>query len=305
MTELLIEPDTIFTALGDYVIIDSSWTYPAFNSTGIDMRAAFTRCHIPDSYFVDLESLRDPACIVDPRLKNVLTPPRPSLLRNMLAGQGIDIDTPLIVYDMDGSASTAPFLRYCLLAEGFTNVRLLKQGLPGWRDVAKLPVSSDGNDAHFLDAAEIQWSDSVQSSEAAAVNTDSVFMDYTSFCAINSGETMPHVIDARIGNNHAAKLPEDYGNVDAPSTHHISYAEIIQDRGFWQDFKEPSSLAALFNRNGITGDRPIVTHCYFGMAAANMMTALELAGFPRGQIYAGGVIDYGVKSGLVSAPSAG
>jgi thiosulfate/3-mercaptopyruvate sulfurtransferase len=296
---IAIEPEALYADLDRVAVLDASWIYPVFNSTGIDMRREYARCHIPGAQFVDLAALRDPGQFADRRLDMILTPPRPGALRAALAQADIDTQTPIVVYDMDGGATTAPFLRYCLLDAGFADVRLLRGGLPGWRNLHKLPVTDDG--PRVLDSVP-------QSARAIdadpALNDDPIFIGYKDFNA-RKNKVDTQDIDARMGDNRFAGLPEDYGRVSIPATHRIAYGEIIEDKGFWQEFQDAESLSTLFNSHGLHTDREIITHCYFGMAACNIMTALELAGFPRGRVYAGGVIDYAVKSGLVSAPAAG
>lgn len=295
----MIEPTVLYGAMASFAVIDASWIYPVLNSTGVDMHREYARCHIPGAQFVDLAALRDPGQLADRRLDMILTPPRPGTLRAALAQADIDTQTPIVVYDMDGGATTAPFMRYCLLDAGFANVRLLRGGLPGWRNLHKLPVTDNG--PQFLDSVP----QSARAIEAdAALNDNPIFIGYKDFIARkNKADTQD--IDARMGDNRFAGLPEDYGPVSIPATHRIGYGKIIEDKGFWQEFQNAESLSALFNSHGLHTDRETITHCYFGMAASNMMTALELAGFPRGRVYAGGVMDYAVKSGLVSAPAAG
>ena len=304
--DIFISPKALNDMRDTALILDASWIYPGFQGGAhIDMRDEFRRQHIPGSCFVDLNQLQDPEKIVDARL-DVLTPPRPGVLTQLVTDKaGAGHDDLIVVSDMDGGAATAPFLRYCLLAEGFHNVRLLKGGLPEWRNIAKLAVSDSIEDAYYLDAASIEWPLADNDPLVRGMATDNVFMDYSAFLAANKDERAPHVIDARIGSNRVANLPGEYTPHNVPATHHISYGEIINDLGFWQDFQDPQKLARLFNSYCIGNDRPVITHCYFGMAASNMMTALELAGYPRGRIYAGGVIDYAVKSGLVQRPAAG
>lgn len=284
----------------DALVLDASWIYRPFQrDRHIDIRAEFGRKHIPGSCFVDLDQLRDPDKLADTRL-DILTTPRPGVLTKLMEQVSAGHDDLIVVSDMDGAAATAPFLRYALIEDGFTNVRLLEGGLPGWRNVAGGPVSASCDDAHYLDAGTIAWPGTGNTGASGTV-----FMDYTAFqrSGLQAPETC--IIDARFAGNRDAGLPCEYDTIDVPATHHIGYGEIIADQGFWQTFKDRDQLAALFNHHGLRGDGTMITHCYFGMAASNMMTALELAGYPRGRIYAGGLIDYANKSGLVSAPAAG
>lgn len=295
----MIEPDSLYHRMTACAVIDASWIYPVLNSTGVDMRDEYARCHIPGAQFVDLAAFRDPDEIADRRLDTILTPPRPGALRAMLAQAGIDTQAPIVVYDMDGGATTAPFMRYCLLDAGFADVRLLRGGLPGWRNLHKLPMTNA--EPRILDNVPEMPRDNTAD---AAPDNNRIFIGYRDFIACKEQSTTQD-IDARMGDNRFAGLPADYWPVSIPATHRIGYGEIIEDKGFWQEFQDTESLSALFNTHGLRSDCTIITHCYFGMAAANMMTALELAGYPRGHIYAGGIIDYAVKSGLVSAPAAG
>jgi thiosulfate/3-mercaptopyruvate sulfurtransferase len=205
---------------------------------------------------------------------------------------GMEPDRPIVVLDQDGGAVTAPFMRYCLLDEGFSDVRLLEGGLPAWRAAGFDTETGNGRE---LDPDSVAWPDS-----GADGLGRGIFIGYDTFVQ-RFDHNHTQSIDARGMGNAVFGLPAEAA---IPRTHRIPYGEIVED-GLWTSFKDAQSLARLFNAQGVQAGAPIMTHCHFGMAASNMMTALELAGYPRGHIYAGGLIDYVTKSGLVYRPAAG
>lgn len=127
--DVLITCDDLRAASDEATILDASWIYEPFNHARVDVRKRYADAHIPGSWFLDLPSFSHPADRHDPRVE-VITLPRPEVLRTVLAQAGARPSSPVVVTDMDGGGTTAPFARKALMHAGFDNVRLLDGGTP-------------------------------------------------------------------------------------------------------------------------------------------------------------------------------
>lgn len=92
-------------------------------------------------------------------------------------------------------------------------------------------------------------------------------------------------------------LPEDYQNVEIPCSSIARSSEVVKETTHGQRFKRLEDLVDLFVGRGLTLDTPKITTCYFGVGAATVATALEIAGCRATRVYAGSLIDYAHMTG--------
>jgi 3-mercaptopyruvate sulfurtransferase SseA len=101
----------------DIVVIDASWIYGPFNQAGIDVRVRYCQAHIPGAWFLDLRSLARAYPPRDASIDAVTRPPR-QVIRELVAKAAPAPQCPIVITDMDGGCTTAPFARHLLLDSG-------------------------------------------------------------------------------------------------------------------------------------------------------------------------------------------
>ena len=240
-------------------VLDASWLYPPLNTAGIDVRARYRAAHIPGAVFLDLAALSPPR----PGDVAAIAPPTPATLRRALAAIGVGPGEPLVVTDQDGGVATAPFARLALLDAGFADVRLLDGGTPAW--------AAEGRP---LTAA------------AAAVLAGPVVGDApTAGRFVGTGATRAaladgsaSVVDARFVPTNDGVLPPRFAAVAIPATAVLRPGEVIEETASGARFRDADALRALATARGLADGRAVIVTCHFGVGAAVVATALELAG---------------------------
>jgi len=241
------------------LVVDASWVYPPLNAAGIDVRARYREAHVPGAVFLDLAALSPPR----PADVAAIAPPTPASLRAALAAIGQGPDDPVIVTDQDGGVGTAPFARLALLDAGFADVRLLDGGTPAWaaagraltaegaRIVAAPKVDAPAGGGRFVDTAATRR-------------------------ALANGSAA--VVDARFVPTNEGVLPARFAEVAIPATAVLRPGEVIEETVDGARFKDAPALRALAVARGLAPGRPVIVTCHFGVGAAVVATALELAG---------------------------
>jgi thiosulfate/3-mercaptopyruvate sulfurtransferase len=289
----LITVDELLGLPGRAVVLDASWVYGPLNPAGIDPRARYAGAHIPGSWFLDLAALSDPAGRPDPRVEAV-APPRPDALRAAVAWTGAGSATPLVITDMDGGCATAPLARYALLRAGYRDVRLLDGGTPAWAAVADLTAG----DPRYLDEGG-------GGREApAGAETDAFFADHEALLGALRDPGSAQVVDCRALAGNAGVLPPDYEGLEVPAGARVPSAAVVEDAGAGQRFRPAHELRRLLAQAGVDPARPKLATCYFGLGAAVVATAVEIAGWGGVRVHAGSLVEHAVRTGKVRPPPA-
>jgi 3-mercaptopyruvate sulfurtransferase SseA len=270
------------------IILDASWVYPPFNHARINVKRRYAEAHIPASWFLDLTALSDPARRHDPRI-DVITPPRRETIHAVMARTGACLSSLIVITDMDGGCTTAPFARYALLDAGYTDVRLLDGGTPAWRH------ESGATDAEprYLDAAE-----QAESSPAPA-ELGPVFAHYDDVVRVLGSRAVAQVVDSRAEPSNEGVLPVDYAGLAVPAAVHVSSSGMLERVGAGLRFKSERELALIFGDAGVDAGQRKITTCYFGFGASVVATALEIAAYGAVCVYPGSLVEYAVRQGLV------
>jgi len=258
---VLIEAAALAADRPAFTVLDASWLYPPLNPAGVDVRRRYLEAHIAGAVFLDLEALSPARAGVDD--VPAIAPPGPEALRAALAAIGIGADRPLVLTDQDGGVSTAPFARLALLDAGFANVRLLHGGTPAWV-AAGLPLTAA--EARIIDAPR-----------SGACRRRGRFVDNsaTRRALATAGA---RVVDARMTPENEAVLPARYRGVAIPAHVVLRPHEVLLETTAGLEFRSPSHLQALGRARGLDTAATVITTCHFGLAAATVATALELAG---------------------------
>ena len=276
-TAVLMAPSALARARRDVVVLDASWIYAPFNAAGIDVRQRWAAAHIPGSRFLDLAAL-GPSPVAD---VPALGPPAPATLRHALAD--LDPATPIVVTDMEGGTATAPFARLALLDAGFADVRLLDGGTPAWTATGHALV---GDTPRFVDRPR-------RRDERSAGGGSAGIFVATAATARAVANPQARVVDARAVPTNAEILPTRYADVVVPADAVLRPGEVLSERHGAMAFRAPGEIARLARERGIAeAPGAVVAACHFGVGAAVVATALEVAGLPRPAVDAAGVLGW-------------
>jgi len=273
--DLCVEVDAL--AAGGALVLDASWLYPPLNAAGIDVRARYREAHIPGSIFLDLEALAPPPSAQHADVP-AIAPPPPASLAAALAGIGVGPGTALVVTDQDGGVSTAPFARLALLDAGFADVRLLDGGTPAWVAAGR-PLTGENPRVPGAPGA----------GERARGGR---FVDTAATRAALAGGSA-HVVDARFVPTNEGVLPPRYARVRIPATAELRPGEVIEETAGVPRLRPAAALHALAATRGLADGRPVIVTCHFGVGAAVVATALELAGVGDVRVDAASVLGWG------------
>lgn len=178
---------------------------------------------------------------------------------NKLVGAlGIDIDTPVVVYDDNGT--NAARIWWILRYWGIKDVRLLNGGWTGWK-AAKGKVGRI---------------------EPAVLTKDAKLAPLAGRLASKSDilkllkDKKNQIVDVRSKDEFCGDARTAKRNGAIPSALHLEWKEAIDPKT--KRLKPASELKKLLADGGIDLDRPAVTYCQSGGRAAMMAFTLELMG---------------------------
>ena len=288
-SHVLITIDELQATSSEATILDASWIYKPFNHAAIDVRRSYAAAHVPGSWFLDLASFSDPSDRHDPRVE-VIKPPPPEALQAVLAQAGARPSSPVVVTDMDGGCTTAPFARHALIDAGFTNVRLLDGGTPAWR---RGPLGLTDREPRYLHAG------SVLAPSAPDVDRGSAFASYGWLKRVLEGRQPAQIVDSRADRSNQGFLPSDYAGLEVPAAVHVPSNAVLEPAEEALRFRREPELREIFESAGIDRRAIKLTTCYFGLGASVVATALEIAGFAPVLVYPGSLVEYAVKERLV------
>ncbi|MFP4269536.1 MAG: hypothetical protein ACLFTL_03095, partial [Alphaproteobacteria bacterium] len=116
------------------------------------------------------------------------------------------------------------------------------------------------------------------------------------------GEAPDLVVDARFVASNAGILPERYAEMALPAGAVLRPGEVLEDRGLGQRFRPAAAIRELATARGI-GPGPVIVTCHFGVGAAVVATALELAGVGDVRVDAASVLGWACGRGGAQARS--
>lgn len=240
LAELLAAPDPP-------AVLDVRWTL-----TGPPGRSDYQAGHLPDAYFLDVDT--DLSGAPGPSGRHPL--PDPVALQATLRSVGVRPTVPVVAYDAaDGSVAA----RVWWLSRwvGHPAVAVLDGGIAAWR-AAGLPVTTEVVEPQagtitvrpgampVLDAAR-----------AAALARDGVLLDARAAPRYR-GETEP--VDPRAGH--------------VPGARNAPFGELTDVHGRWL---KPAKLGELARRWGVDGAE-VGVYCGSGVNACALVLGLEIAG---------------------------
>jgi thiosulfate/3-mercaptopyruvate sulfurtransferase len=269
----LVATDWLGARLGapDLVVVDGSFYLPAMKR---DAAAEYLASHIPGAVRFDIDAVSDHS---NP-LPHML-PSADQFAREVGALGIADTDT-IVVYDGAGLFSS-PRVWWTFRLFGAQNVFVLEGGLPKWRAEGR-PLEP---------GAVKRAPKSFQARQPA----DVVASLATVQAALASKTAQ--VVDARPAERFRGEAPEPRpgvrpghipGSLNVPSTALIENGTLVS----------PERLRQAFAAGGVDLDKPIITSCGSGVAAATMWLALDALGKEPHSLYDGSCSEWGSRQDM-------
>jgi thiosulfate/3-mercaptopyruvate sulfurtransferase len=223
---------------------------------------AYRQSHIPGAVFVDWTD-----DIVEPAAPIHMTLAGPARFRGLMERLGIGDGHLVVVYDDTGTL--APRLWWALNYYGHPAVCILNGGWTTW--VAEgLPVTAhlpSHPPAIFTPRVEPGW----------RVGTDEV--------GVATGDPGVVLVDCRSPKEFTGEIGRGERKGRIPGAVNVPVGRLIDpERKTWKD---PLEIRKIFEAQGVTRDRRVITYCNAGVSASVGLFALKLLGYPRAANFAG------------------
>jgi len=246
-------------------VLDCRWSLAG----GAD-RAGYEQGHLPGAVFVDLD--RD---LAGPPGRGGRHPlPDPAAFQAAMRRAGVRGDRPVVAYDQ-GEPGGAARAWWLLGWFGHPGARVLDGGLPAWV-AAGLPLVTGDPDP----AGRGPTAPTGGAGELVARPGGRALLDAAGAARVAASGVL---LDAR--------APARYQGVEEPVdpvAGHVPGARNlpVERLGGGHGLAPPDDLRRVFASAGARGDAPVGVYCGSGVAAAQVVLALEAAGLPAA-LYAG------------------
>lgn len=238
----------------------------------VDLRneAAYRAAHIPGAVHLPAQALNDPES------------PRSSVwpvevLRANLEAAGIGDHGLVVGYDDSGLVPSAK-LFWVLEYLGRGNVAVLNGGFPAWQ-LAGLSVET----GEFLPpSAPAQLS--IRVAENRRAHRSDVM------AALNAPDAV--LVDARTTDEYAGRSQTAARDGHIPGAVHLNWEQHIVDL-MNPTLRPLDELRAVYERQGVTTDKHVVTYCRSGARSSHTYFVLRLLGYERVSNYAASWLEWG------------
>ncbi|MFI0473358.1 sulfurtransferase [Halomonas sp. HMF6819] len=198
------------------------------------------------------------------------TLPALDALQEACSKLGLSIDDDIVVFDNRGVFS-APRAYWLLTQAGFTHVRLLDGGLPGW--VAQsLPVQQGYSEPTPLSTPP------VLKANPSVVSVDDV--------QANIATPRFTLVDARSAGRFSGQAPEprpEFPSGHVPGACNLPFGDVLENG----HLKSREEIARLLIDRGLSPEDHVAFSCGSGITACILWVAAELAGFERLSLFDG------------------
>jgi thiosulfate/3-mercaptopyruvate sulfurtransferase len=223
--------------------------------------------------------------LCDPVRRDILAKP---LFEELMAKSGIANDTTVILYG-DNHNWFAAWALWEMKIYGHADVRLMNGGRRKWLDERR-PLSA-GESSHPMGRYVAQEAD--HSIRAFLPDVREALR-----------ERSAHLVDVRTPDEFAGRVLAPPGERETcqrgghiPGARNIPWNRACKENGAFKPVRE---LRALYENEGITPDRPVITYCRIGERSSHSWFALKyLLGYPDVRNYDGSWTEWG---NLIGAP---
>jgi len=244
-----------------------------------DMRAEYRAGHLPGAVFFDIEALSDHTSSLPHML------PRPEAFAVAMRELGISSDKHLVVYD-EGNLFSAPRAWWMLKTFGVEQVSILAGGLAGWQ----------------RDELPLQQGDVTLPEAEFEAHFDADRVKRLTDVLLISHEKTAQLVDARPAPRFNAEADEPRPGLKRghiPGALNVPWGDLV----FEGELKTTDELSAVFARQGVDLNKPIVVSCGSGVTAAVVALALETLGVEGVTLYDGSWSEWGARDDLPVEPS--
>ncbi len=267
-------------------LVDTEWLEqhvddPAVAIVEVDEDiTAYEKGHIPNAISINWETELHDA----PRREFVSR----EQLAELLGGKGISSDHTIVLYSGNNNWFAA-YAYWLFKLRGVENVKLLNGGRKKWELESRLLTQDEPNrrPTTFTPGPERPKIRILRDDVIERVGREGAWVDVRSPEEFR-GELLapPH-------------LPQEQAQVPGhiPGAANITWSKTVNEDG---TFKSPEELKKLYEQEGVTADKDVVTYCRIGERSSHSWFVLvELLGYPNVKNYDGSWTEYG---SLVGAP---
>lgn len=223
------------------------------------------RIHIPNAVFIPHQILSNQEPVKN-KIKS------PGEVTKILGKNGISAHKTLVVYD-EGSGKSASRMYWILKYMGASNVRILDGGLKAWK-AAENHITLTPPQKKELDfIAKADASQFATKEEVTSAISNSSYV----------------IVDARTPEEFAGTNETELRKGHIPSAVNLNYENLRDENGM---IKTEAELKSMFESEGVTPDKTIISYCASGVRACSIYLALKQLGYPQVKVYDGSFLEW-------------
>ncbi len=270
------------------VLVDTQWVEQHLEDKNVrivevdyDPKSNYNLGHIPNSLLIDWK--KD---VNDPITRDILSL---NNFQNLLQNNGINNNTTVILYG-DFNNWFAAFAFWVFKYYRYNDVRLLDGGRKKWLEEDR-PISKDTINyakGNYKFNEEIKPNDEIRA-----------YLGQVKNALVSRRYFQLSLVDVRSGAEYRGEItaPPEYPTEGAqrgghiPLAKNVPWAQVINDDG---TFKTLEEIRKIYDEQGITQDKDIITYCRIGERSSHTWFVLKyLLGYPNVKNYDGSWTEWG------------